>query len=125
MPRLFLVAVILAALTNASWAAHAGQAPPTSYDTFMQLPREERTARFPEFSPDDRAAIVKTQAERWLRKNRGQLTAAQAAIIEDNIRFISPARSPAEAGHYVRPTECAVLRLPRQPHDRARLWRRR
>ena len=66
----------------------------------MQLPREERTARFNELSPDDRATILKTQAERWLRRNRGQLTAAQSAILEDNIRFISPAlfRQPLDQG---------------------------
>ena len=61
------------------------------YDTFGKLGIQGRLKAFNEASPENKAELVKTQATRWLDKNRSRLTPEQIAVLEENIAFISPA----------------------------------
>lgn len=61
------------------------------YDTFGKLGVQARIKAFNEASAENKAELVKTQARRWLDKNRSRLTPEQIAVLEENIAFISPA----------------------------------
>lgn len=60
------------------------------YDQYMPLPLQERLEIFNEISAENRALLVKTQVERWLAKNRPQLTQAQIEILDEAIGLITP-----------------------------------
>ena len=61
-----------------------------SYGQFYSKPVKERVEIFNEISAENRAFLVKTQAERWLAANRSRLTDEQIATIEEMNRSISP-----------------------------------
>lgn len=65
-------------------------APWTDYDDFMKLSAHERHARFVAIGAENKATIVRTHVERWLRSNRGRLTASEAEVFEEMIAFITP-----------------------------------
>lgn len=57
----------------------------------MALSREQRTARFANLTAENKAAIMRTHAEKWLEKNRGRLSATQAATVQKAVDFVTPA----------------------------------
>lgn len=61
-----------------------------SYDQFYLKPFDKRREIFNEISAENRAFLVKTQAERWLAANRSRLTAKQISVVEEMNRAISP-----------------------------------
>lgn len=61
-----------------------------SYDDFMHMERRERLRVFNEISPGNRAAIVRTHVQRWLAKNREQLSDEQVALVEETFRVLTP-----------------------------------
>jgi hypothetical protein len=62
----------------------------TSYQEFMQLALQQRTARFAALSPENRALIVRTHAEQWLERNRGRLSTGQVDLVHRAIGFLTP-----------------------------------
>lgn len=60
------------------------------YDAFFLSPVEERIKIFQEISAENRASLLKTQAERWLAVNRSRLNSEQIAVVEEIIQSISP-----------------------------------
>ena len=61
-----------------------------NYDQFFLKSPKERFVIFNEISADNRAFLVKTQAERWLAANRSRLAHEQVSVVEEFIRSISP-----------------------------------
>ena len=60
------------------------------YDQFFLKPVKERLEIFNAISAENRAFLVKTQAERWLEANRSRLNQEQIAVAEEMIQSISP-----------------------------------
>ncbi len=60
-----------------------------NYDQFFLKPFKERIEIFNEISAENRAFLVKTQAERWLAANRSRLTYEQVSVVEEMIQSIS------------------------------------
>jgi len=60
------------------------------YDVFFLSPVKERIRIFNEISAENRAFLLKTQAERWLATNRSRLTNEQVVVVEEVIQLISP-----------------------------------
>ena len=83
-----LAALALVAATAA--AAPAQEA--VGYDEFALLPRQEQVRVFNEITPENRALIARTQAERWLAANPDRLDAEQTAAVEEMIAWLGPAR---------------------------------
>ena len=65
-------------------------APWIDYDDFLKLSAHERHARFVAIGAENKATIVRTHVERWLRNNRGRLTASEAEVFVEMIAFITP-----------------------------------
>jgi hypothetical protein len=82
-------------------AAQAGGVSITiGYDEFMVKPVSDRIEVFNEISPENRAMLVRTHLDRWIRQNRARLTAEQLAAMEANLAFITADkyRTPRQAG---------------------------
>ncbi len=60
------------------------------YDEFMPQPLQERLRIFNEVSAENRALLIKTHIERWLKCNRPRLTPEQIIVIEEIIPIITP-----------------------------------
>ena len=60
------------------------------YDEFFIKPVKERIKIINEISAENRAFLIKTQAERWLASNRLRLSHKQVSIVEQLIKSISP-----------------------------------
>ena len=60
------------------------------YDEFYLKPVEDRIKIFSEISAENRAGLVKEQAERWLAANWSRLTDEQIAVVEEVVRSIKP-----------------------------------
>jgi hypothetical protein len=63
-----------------------------AYDDFMKLSADQKRARFGEMNAENRSAIVRAHAERWLKNNRGRLTASEVSVFQELIGFITPER---------------------------------
>jgi hypothetical protein len=61
-----------------------------TYDTFMQLPPDQRRAQFQTLTAEQKAELVRTHVQRYLAKHRSSLTLDQVAFLEENVRTISP-----------------------------------
>jgi len=61
-----------------------------NYNQFFLKPVKERIKILNEISAENRAFLVKTQAERWLAANRSRLTHEQVSTVEEYILSISP-----------------------------------
>jgi len=57
----------------------------------MKLDSRQRIQRFQAMSPEDKAAVVQTHAQRWLEKNRGRLSTSQIALVQEAIDLVTPA----------------------------------
>ena len=79
-----------AGATDASHVRLQASAPWNDYDDFMKLSVHQRHARFDTISAENKAMIVRTHSERWLRNNRGRLSASEVEVFEEIIAFISP-----------------------------------
>jgi hypothetical protein len=90
---------------SAGYFSSSEQDKTIDYDTFGKLGVKARMKAFNEASPENKAELTKTQARRWLDKNRDRLTPEQIAVLEENIVFISP----------------ALYRLPRREEDQKKL----
>jgi hypothetical protein len=96
MPRfgligaLIVLAVVGAAAREFRQAAGSAILPMTAYDDFMKLSGEERRARFGTISAENKAMIMRTHVELWLRGNRGRLTASEIAVFQEMIAVITP-----------------------------------
>jgi hypothetical protein len=64
--------------------------PTIGYDQFMPQPLQERLRIFNQISAENRALLIKTHVERWLKLNRPRLIHEQVAVVEEIIRSISP-----------------------------------
>ncbi len=61
-----------------------------NYDQFYFKPVKERIKIFNTISAENRAFLVKNQAERWLAANCSRLTHEQESVVEEFIQAISP-----------------------------------
>jgi hypothetical protein len=68
----------------------AAQTSKIDYDAYCTLDLKSKQKVFGEISPENRANLVRTQAQRWLDKNRSRLTGEQIKIMEENIAFVKP-----------------------------------
>jgi hypothetical protein len=68
----------------------AAQASRIEYDAFCTLDLKTKQKLFAEIKPDNRADLIRTQARRWLEKNRARLNTEQIKIMEENIAFVKP-----------------------------------
>ena len=96
MPRIGLIgtlivlAVVGAAAREFRQAGASAVLPLTAYDDFIKLSGEERRARFETISAENKAMIMRTHVELWLRRNRGRLTGSEIAVFHEMIAFITP-----------------------------------
>ncbi|MEM8556819.1 MAG: hypothetical protein AAGG50_03150 [Bacteroidota bacterium] len=81
---------LLVALVLSSGLCFAQDA--VGYDEFAQLSMEERIRVFNEIDLENRAAIVREQAQRWLARNRARLSEEQVALYGEMLDFIEPAK---------------------------------
>lgn len=82
-----LIAIALAAVCLLARIS-AAQASRIEYDVFCTMDLRNKEKVFGEISPENRAALVRTQIQRWLDKNRSRLTAEQIKIMEENIAIV-------------------------------------
>lgn len=61
-----------------------------SYDDFARLPADRKRERFFALTPEGRAMIYRTHAERWLASNRARLSGSEIAVFEEIVAFITP-----------------------------------
>jgi hypothetical protein len=96
MQRVVLIGALIVLVSAGAVARELRQAgasagaPMTAYDDFTKLSGEERRARFETISAENKAMIMRTHVELWLRHNRGRLTASEAAVFQEMIAFITP-----------------------------------
>src|SRR5262245_50865851 len=65
--------------------------PAVPYDQFFAMTnRSDRIRVFNEITAENKATLVRTHMERWLNRHRGRLSAEQVAMMEENIRFVTP-----------------------------------
>ena len=82
-----LIAIAVAAICLLARTT-AAQASRIEYDVFCTMDLKNKEKVFGEISPENRAALVRTQIQRWLDKNRSRLTAEQIKIMEENIAIV-------------------------------------
>ena len=87
MKRLVAIAICALALS-----ASLGAQVTVSYDEFGPMDDPQKIAVFNEVSPENRAVLVRTQAERWLAANRHRLSGEQVGAVARAIAFIEPSR---------------------------------
>jgi hypothetical protein len=95
MKRLLLfcvIAFVLMAVDARGQESQADRPAPSavSYDTFCKQDLATRKLSFAKMRPEDRAAIARTQLERWLGANLSNLTPQQAGAVRERIRTIKP-----------------------------------
>jgi hypothetical protein len=73
-----------------------------TYDAYIALDRGPRLHIFNLITPENRAALVREQIQRWLKANRSRLSDAQIAVLEENLAFITP-------DHYMFPNTAETL----------------
>jgi hypothetical protein len=91
--KLAVVAVVvgLCAVTAArQQATPVPVGPAIAYDDFMKLGTPQKAERFRAMSPENKASIMRTHAQMWLRKNRDRLSAGQVALLHEAISFVTP-----------------------------------
>ena len=95
MPRVGLIGAFIvlavggAVATDASHLRLQAVAPWNDYDDFIKLNVDQRRDRFAAISAENKAMIVQTHAQRWLRNNRGRLTTSEVGVFEEIIAFIT------------------------------------
>lgn len=87
MKRLLAIATCAIALAASSRAQVT-----VSYDEFGPMDDQQKLAVFNEVSPENRAVLVRTQAERWLAAHHRRLSDEQVEAVEGAIAFIEPSR---------------------------------
>jgi hypothetical protein len=60
------------------------------YETFCKLDVQNKIRIFNQVTPENKAELVRTQVERWLKQNRSRLTPEQIRIMEDSLALITP-----------------------------------
>lgn len=63
---------------------------PVDYETFAHCDRRTQVGLFNAVTPENRANLVRTQAERWLAANRPSLTAEQVSAADAALAVITP-----------------------------------
>ena len=67
------------------------QAPPkVTYDTFCNLPDEQKRAAFGAATPEERATVMKTHVERWRDANKARFSAPQLSLLEQILALLTP-----------------------------------
>ncbi|MEZ5426443.1 MAG: hypothetical protein R2747_09270 [Pyrinomonadaceae bacterium] len=64
--------------------------PIVGYQQFFRRSIKERIRIFNDISAENRALLVRTQAERWLAANRSRLDDGQISLAEELIGLITP-----------------------------------
>ena len=67
-------------------------APHTDYDTFLATPCPDRQKLFFAMTPENKAEMVRSQAQHWFDANRARLTPEQVALMNEAIDWIVPSR---------------------------------
>lgn len=89
--QIVLVVLALCPARSEKQQSAAQSTPVTvTYDDFLKLDAAQRVDLWGTMSPEDKSAIVRTHAERWLDRNRSRLTAGQTALVEEAIAFLTP-----------------------------------
>lgn len=83
-----LLAAVLLPLAAA--APVQAQEVTVTYDEFGQMSDEQKLDVFNEVSAENRALLVRTQAERWLALHRTRLSEEQVSVVEEAIAFTQP-----------------------------------
>jgi hypothetical protein len=87
------IVMLAATFTAIPDNGHVGQTAATvDYDTFMQQDVEGRIRTFNQITPENRAELVQTQIKRWVSQHRDRLTAEQAAMMDENLAFVTADR---------------------------------
>ena len=85
-----MIAVAAAAVCLLAGDIAAQTTPKIDYDSYCTLDLKSKQKVFGEIKPENRADLVRTQAQRWLEKNRARLTPEQVKVMEENIAFVKP-----------------------------------
>ena len=91
MRRLLAIAFCALALSASSEAQVT-----VSYDEFGPMDDQQKIVVFNEVSQENRALLVRTQAERWLAAHRDRLSDEQVEAVERAIAFIEPSLYDSE-----------------------------
>jgi deoxyribodipyrimidine photolyase len=81
----FILLGTLAATATLAAQVSAG----VDYDTFMKQDVQSRIKVFNQVSPEDRADIVRTQIQRWVKANRTRLTREQLDMTQEWLTFVT------------------------------------
>ena len=85
--RTIMAACVLGLLWSGALLA---QAPVTvDYDTFWAMSRNDQVATFNKITPENKAALVRTQIQRWTDTNRARLNPEQLQLLAEMLAFIS------------------------------------
>ncbi len=93
--RAAAVVVVIALVSEPTRAEPRTQASGSSfisYDDFMKLSPDARRPRFASLNPENKSLIVRTNAERWLARNRARLTKTEIAVFQEMIKAVTPDR---------------------------------
>ncbi|MBI2219607.1 MAG: hypothetical protein HYU53_00165 [Acidobacteria bacterium] len=82
-----IAAILLLTFAAPSAVARAGD---NGYEQFMSLTAEQRREAFARLPADQKAALKRTHAQRWLETHRAELSAGQVAAVEQAIDFVTP-----------------------------------
>lgn len=117
----FIVLAATGSAVNAGGQVGAsGSGAVTAYDDFIKLSADQRRHRFDAISPENKAMIVRTHADRWLQGNRGRLSDSETAVFEEIIAFFTPDlyRTPPDAASQSRQESLqAKMRCRVSPED--------
>lgn len=61
-----------------------------SYEDFVRLDAKQRREAFGRLTPESKASIVRTHAERWLSDNRQRLSSNELSIFQEIIATVTP-----------------------------------
>ena len=67
------------------------QAPAASYESFVQLPKEQRWAYWQTATPEAKSQLTQAHATAWVIANQRTLSLAQVASLREAIASITPA----------------------------------
>lgn len=105
-----LIAIVIVAFQAAGAPAAAqSPAPATlSYEEFISLDSPARRERLAQMSPDRRAALKRTHADRWFAAHGNRLSSAQVAVFAEAREFLTAERYARPDDEEARKREAAL-----------------
>ncbi len=85
LSRMTLIVILLAA-AGEPFASQKS----LPYDEFIRMGEQARAAAFDAATPEQKAMLKRTHAERWLAKHQKELSKKQVQVMQSAITFITP-----------------------------------